>query len=140
MGSRKVCPVDCRQKNAKKSISWSARAASRWILDKLKEDGGSKVLRVQASDETLEGLGSKDLVGGLIRDHLLFIEQGTYESSFLSSNRTGIQRTMSRSWTAVDISDRRPEIPSFFSVATSISPSGVKAMVGGCDQQSVFRF
>jgi len=53
----------CRQKNTRKNISWSARAASRWILDKLKEDKEPKVLRVQASSETLEGSGSKDLVG-----------------------------------------------------------------------------
>ena len=51
-----------RQKNTRKSISWSARAASRWILDKLKEAKEHKVLKVQASNETLEGSGSKDLV------------------------------------------------------------------------------
>jgi hypothetical protein len=55
-------PGCCRQKNTRRSISWSARAASRWILDKLKEDKEQKVLRVQASDEILEGSGSKDLV------------------------------------------------------------------------------
>ena len=55
-------PGCCRQKNTRKSISWSARAASRWILDKLKEDKEQKVLRVQTSNETLEGSGSKDLV------------------------------------------------------------------------------
>ena len=53
-----------RQKNTRKSISWSARAASRWILDKLKEDREQKVLKVQASNETLEGSGSKVLVSG----------------------------------------------------------------------------
>jgi len=56
-------PCLCRQKNTRKGISWSARAASRWILEKLKEDKEHKVLRVQASNETLEGSGSKDLVG-----------------------------------------------------------------------------
>ena len=45
-----------------KGISWSARAASRWILEKLKEDKQPKVLKVQASNETLEGSGSKELV------------------------------------------------------------------------------
>jgi len=55
----------CRQKNTRKGISWSARAASRWILEKLKEDKEHKVLRVQASNETLEGSGSKNLVGGI---------------------------------------------------------------------------
>lgn len=63
VSSTGVYPVYRRQKNTRKGISWSARAASRWILDKLKEDKEPKVLRVQASDETLEGLGSKDLVG-----------------------------------------------------------------------------
>ena len=64
-GGLNKCFSGCsRQKNTRKSISWSARAASRWILDKLKEDREQKVLRVQASNETLEGLGSKDLVSG----------------------------------------------------------------------------
>lgn len=65
-----VSLVACRQKNTRKSISWSARAASRWILDKLKEDKEQRVLRVQASDETLEGSGSKDLVSkGILRGY-----------------------------------------------------------------------
>jgi hypothetical protein len=59
----------CRQKNTRKSISWSARAASRWILDKLKEDKEPKVLKVQASNETLGGSGSNDVVGGFPRDY-----------------------------------------------------------------------
>jgi hypothetical protein len=61
-GLNKGFPGRSRQKNARKGISWSARAASRWILGKLKEDRERKVLRVQASNEILEGSGSKDLV------------------------------------------------------------------------------
>ena len=59
-GGLNKCFSGCsRQKNTRKSISWSARAASRWILDKLKEDRVQKVLRVRASNGTLEGLGSR---------------------------------------------------------------------------------
>lgn len=98
-------------------MSWSARAASRWILDKLKEDKQQKVLRVQASDETLEGSGSKDLVGG----HLIIVissAPGLMITSISPSNQTGIRRTTSRSGTAVDTSGGIPEILYFFSAGT----------------------
>ena len=55
-----------RQKTTRRSISWSARAASRWILEKLKENTGVKVLKVQASEETLVGAGSGELVSAWI--------------------------------------------------------------------------
>lgn len=114
-----IYPVRCRQKNTKKSISWSARAASRWILEKLKEDKESKVLRVQASNETLEGSGSNDLVGEFLHDHCILSTPSSAGQklngfSVLSSNRIGIQKTISRSGTAVDTSDRTPGIPCFF--------------------------
>lgn len=69
-GLNKGFPGRYRQKNARKGISWSARAASRWILEKLKEGKEQKVLRVQASNETLEGSGSKDLVSGALPGYL----------------------------------------------------------------------
>lgn len=80
------------QKNARKAISWSARAASRWILDKLKEDKEPRVLRVQASNETLEGSGSKDLQPDRntendisIRDCCRYFRQNTRGPVFLLS-------------------------------------------------------
>jgi len=45
------------QKTTRRSISWCARAASRWILEKLKEERVPKVLKVQSSEETLIGPG-----------------------------------------------------------------------------------
>jgi len=80
------------QKNTRKSISWSARAASRWILDKLKENKEPKVLKVQASNETLEGLGSHDLQPDRntendisIRDCCRYFRQYTQHPVFLLS-------------------------------------------------------
>lgn len=80
------------QKNTRKSISWSARAASRWILEKLKEDKEAKVLRVQASNETLEGSGSKGLQPDRntendisIRDCCRYFRQNTRDPVFLLS-------------------------------------------------------
>lgn len=106
-----------RQKSTKKSISWSARAASRWILEKLKEDKERKVLRVQASDETLEGSGSKDPVSNPSWSSSAE-RRDSSSILILFSNQTGIQRTTSRSGTVADTSGEIPEIPFFFSAGT----------------------
>ena len=111
-------PGRCRQKNARKGISWSARAASRWILDKLKEDKEQKVLRVQASNETLEGSGSKNLVSGALPGCLsaTVIREPKFITNFVSSsNQTGIRKMTSRSEIVVDTSDGTPEVPCFCS-------------------------
>ena len=109
-----------RQKNTRKGVSWSARAASRWILDKLKEDKERKVLRVQTSDETLEGSGSKDLVSGpsmAIRSILSGVLWLMDISNSLS-NQTEIRKMTSRSGTAVDTSDEIPRTLFFSSAGT----------------------
>ena len=76
------------------------------------------MLRVQASDETLEGSGSKDLVSeGTPRGYPFHHWPGaeTDHNLLPPSNQTGIRRTISRSEIVVDTSDRIPEIPCFFS-------------------------
>lgn len=118
-GLNKGFPGRCRQKNARKRISWSARAASRWILDKLKEDKEQKVLRVQASNETLEGPGSKDLVSGVLPGcpSVTVSREPRFIKNFdSSSNQTGIRKMTSRSEIVVDTSDGIPEVPCFCSV------------------------
>jgi len=80
------------QKTTRRSISWSARAASRWILEKLKEARDVKVLKVQASEETLIGAGSGESQPDRntendikIRDCCRFLQKTRHEPVYLLS-------------------------------------------------------
>jgi len=85
----------------------------------LKEDKDQKVLKVQASDETLEGSGSKDLVGGPSwLSVLLSGTLGLMTICISPSNQTEIRRMTSRSGTVADTSVEIPETLFFSSAGT----------------------